>query len=165
MKKILSTTVLIILILSMAGCKKTASNNEDFIQIAREEIPVADAETIDIQIIASVDKDNRSFVCYMTGNETQSRSYYALEFKNKGNARYEFVKLYKSMERGSDIYIQSWRDGYVFIVNNDACMNIQLSYPEGETQLIEVGKLPFLHYAEPTPLEYKFLDSEGNIIY
>lgn len=165
MKKILSATIIIsILILSMAGCKRTASNNDDFIKIAREEIPVADADTIDIQIIGSVDKDNRSLVCYMTGNETQDHSYFALEFKNKGKARYEFIKLYKMMKRGTDINVLSWRDGYVFIVNNDTCKYIQLANPEGEPQLIEIGILPFLHYSEPIPTEYNFLDSDENIL-
>lgn len=151
-------------ILLLAGCKKTAANGDDMIEIAREEIPIADAETIDLQNIGSVDKDDSSLVCFMTGNEYQGHSYFPIEFKINKSEKYEFFKVYSMIKRGMDIYVEQWKDGYVFIVNNDTCKNIQIVSTDGEKKLVEVGKTPFLFYFEAIPAEYNFLDEKGNVL-
>lgn len=156
--------MIILSFLLLGGCKKTATDGGDMIKIAREEISVADAEKIDIQIIGSVDKDESSLVCFMTGNEYQSHSYFPIEFEIISREKYEFVKVYKMLKRGMDIYVEEWKDGYVFIVNNDACKNIQITTIDGERQLVEVGNTPFLFYFEAIPAEYNFLDIDCNVL-
>ena len=161
-KKILIFAMIISSLLLFGGCKKTATDDEDMIAIAREEIPVSDAETIEIQIIGRIDKDNRSLVCFMTGNEYQAHSYFPIEFKINKREKYEFTKVYKMLKRGMDIYVEQWKDGYVFIVNRDACKTIQIISTDGDKQLIEVDELPFLFYYEEIPAEYNFIDRNGN---
>lgn len=151
-------------ILSLVGCKKTATDNEGMLKIAREEIPIASADTIDIQIIGSIDKDESRLVCFMTGNEYQGHSYFPIEFKITRNKKYEFFKVYKMGDRGMDIYVELWKDGYVFIVNNEACKNIQLTLSNGNKELVEVDEYPFLLYTDEIPSEYNFLDIDGNEI-
>ncbi|MDF2513952.1 MAG: hypothetical protein K0S04_3818 [Herbinix sp.] len=167
MKKKMILLISCVLLLSLTlliidNYRRTASVGEDMIKIARKVIPIADAETIDIQIIASVDKERRSLVYFITGNEYQSHSYFPLEFKVIRGDKYKFLKMYKPMNRGMDISVTNWKDGYVFVVNNDRCKNIQITSADGQVEMVEVGRLPFFHYFEEIPAEYIFLDSEGN---
>ncbi len=162
-KKMFIAFMIIMPILLLGGCKKTASDSEDMMKIAREEIPIADAEIIDMQIIGTIDKDEIRLVCFMTGNEYQAQTFFPIEFKRISHEKYEFVKVHEMLGRGMDIHVEpSWKDGYVFIVNNDRCKSIQITSSDGELQLVEVGKLPFLFYFEEIPKEYDFLDADGN---
>jgi hypothetical protein len=163
--KLFFSFIIIISLLLLAGCKKTATDEEDMIKIAREEIPVADAETTDLQIIGRIDKDKSSLVCFMTGNEYQAHCYFPIEFKITKRKKYEFNKVYNMMERGMDIYVEQWKDGYVFIVNNPTCKKIQIASIGKEKQLVEVLEIPFVFYLDAIPTEYNFLDTNGNELY
>ena len=160
--KIFIVFMIISPLLLLAGCKKTAIDDDDMIKIAREEIPIAGADTIDIQIIGRIEKDQSTLVCFMSGNEYQGHYYYPIEFKINKREKYEFFKGYTMVKRSMDIYVEPWKDGYVFIVNRDACKNIQITSVDGETKLIEVEEIPFLFYFDETPSEYYFLDTNGN---
>jgi len=163
-KKIFIVIMILASIFLLNGCKKIAIDSDDMIKIAREEMSIANAKTIDIQIIGSIDKDKNSLVCFMTGNEYQSHSYFPIEFKINSREKYEFIKVYKMLKRGMDIYVEQWKDGYVFIVNNPACKSIQITSVDREAQLVEVGRIPFLFYFEAIPAEYNFLDTNGNAL-
>ncbi|MDF2905278.1 MAG: hypothetical protein K0R34_599 [Herbinix sp.] len=164
-KKILIAFVIISWLLLLGGCKKTANDDDDMIEIAREEIPIADADTIDIQIIGRIDKEKSSLVCFMTGNEYQGHSYFPIEFMINKREKYEFFKVYKMMKRGMDIYVEQWNDGYIFIVNNPTCKYIQIELENGERQLVEVGEFPFIFYFDSISMQYNFLDTNGNALY
>ncbi len=47
-----------------------------FLLVLSEEIPVADADTIDIRMVGSVEKeDGNSLIWFMSGNENQAHYY------------------------------------------------------------------------------------------
>lgn len=164
MKRLVLTIICLLLPLSLvAGCHKTAAGNDGLIRIARKEIPVADADTIDIKIVGFVDKGQSSLICLMTGGESQGHDYFAIEFRRLDRDRFEFISTYPMAQRGTDIRTLLWGNMYVLMVNNTACRHIQMISGDGKTKLTEVGALPFLYGTEPVfPLEYEFLDADGN---
>lgn len=164
MKNKILIVLLISQLLLLAGCKKTAADDAGMIKIAREVISVADAETVDIQIIGTIGTDAGRLVCFMTGNQYQGHSYIPIEFDTAGQEKYEFVKVYKTMDRGRDIRAVMWNKGYVFIVNNDVCKSIGITSENGTVESVEVSQTPFVYYYEGIPAEYQFLDSSGSIM-
>ncbi|MEL7609553.1 MAG: hypothetical protein AAGU74_08615 [Bacillota bacterium] len=130
------------------------------IEIVRREIPISESESIDIQVLDTIEKEDAVLLCIMTGNPYQSHSYFPAEFKQKDD-RYEFVAVYSLYQRGADVYSYSWRDGYLFVVNNENCRSIAVISRDGDAETLEVAKIPFVTYREEAPAEYYFLDSEG----
>ncbi len=161
----IALAIISFMLLFLDNNRKTANDSDDMIKIARNVIPISDADTIDIQIIGSVDNEKRSLVYFMTGNEYQSHSYFPLEFQIIPGDKYKFERMYKPMNRGMDISVLSWKEGYAFVVNNSKCKKLQITSADGKIQMIEVGNLPFLYYFKEIPAEYDFLDSDGNVMY
>ena len=143
------------------------SGEEGLIDKARDEIPIADADTIELVIAGkSVDGDAELY-WFKSGNEYQYHRYTPIEFTALGDDRYRFVKTYNPIERGMQIYALQWNGGYSFIIDNENCVALELTYPEVNptVKTIPVDSVPFVYYSELMPAEYKFLDAEGNLIY
>ena len=165
MRKVVYLLFTFFMLSILSGCGNTVIGHDGLIGKAREEISVSDAETIGIMIAGSVDIDRKSLVWFVTGNEYQSHSYIPMEFeidKNQ-NDKFKFIKVYKAMDRAEDIAVIEWEKGYSFLVNNDKCKTISIINNTGKKEEIEVdGALPWLYYCETIPVEYVFLDSDGN---
>ena len=84
-----------------------------------------------------------------------------MEFSPKGDDRYAFVKTYTALERGTDIAVLQWKEGYSFLINNPACTSLHLEMPDGTIEDIPVEKIPFVYYTS-LPASYSFLDADGN---
>ncbi len=138
--------------------------DEGLIAKARKEINLAEIDTIEI-VIAGKSTINRTdhLFWFITGNEYQKHSYFPIEFTEIGSNEYKFVHRYKAIERGQDIYVQMWHDGYSFIVNNPNCKRISISGYAGETE-VTVDQIPFVYYYPGLPSEYSFFDEDGNMI-
>lgn len=164
MKKAISIILSVILAFSLFGCAKAVSGDEELIKIARQEIPVSDAETIDMEIVGRVDKETASLVWFKTGNEYQAHGYYPIEFNKTNENKLNFSHLYTSYDRDEDIGVSLWNNGYCFLVNNEDCKTILIEFPNGTKTEISVDTLPFVYYYENAPknFEYKFLDINGN---
>ncbi len=161
MKKILTLVLTLFCLLSLAACQKTFVGHDGLLETAREEIK----EDMELSIAGSVDKDGRSLVWFITGNDFQSHNYYPIEFEvdEDNNDHFRFVHGYKAYQRGQDIVSYPWK-GYCFLVNNEACKSISLTYSDGRTEEIPVGQLPFLHHTAESSLSYSFLDAEGKVL-
>ena len=96
MKRLFCFLLLFTFCFSLFSCAKVYSGNEGLIQKAREEIPLADADHVDIIIAGSTDTNNSSLVWFITGNEYQKHSYYPIEFKhtNKDPSQFKFVHMF-----------------------------------------------------------------------
>ena len=166
MKRLLCFLFLFTFCFSLFGCAKVYSGNDGLIQKAREEIPHADADTVDIMIAGSTDTSDSSLVWFITGNEYQKHSYYPMEFKHtkKDPSHFEFVHMYKPYDAGKDIAVCSW-NGFAVLVNNKACTEIRVTYPSGATDTITVNGIPFLWHTDPQPSEFTFWDANGNEIF
>ncbi len=151
----------------LAGCREKLTSEDDLIAKAREEITVAEADTIEVRLVAKQEKEDRALMWFITGNEYQAHRYFPMVFEIVGEEEYVFEGRHNSLERGQDIYVYNWGDGYSFLVNNPKCKMIQITGNVGglgAVTEVEIGEgdYPFHYYYELMPQEYIFLDAEGN---
>ena len=153
--------VLVILLLILSGCSPKIVGNDGLIKKAREEINVADADTIELTIAGESVIEDRHLFWFISGNQYQAHRYVPMEFVLLGADEYKFVQAYHSVERGTDIYVHMWDRGYSFLVNNPKCNSIIITDSMGNSQTVTIDKLPFVYYCQGFPSEYSFLDKDG----
>ena len=169
MKRIIAAMLIMMCIFFM-GCEKAMSNNDALIERARKEIPLADIDNTDVVYAGLVVKNSRALVWFIAGNEYEAKTYYAMEcevINDKGmQNRYRFIRMIDVMDdRGSDIAICNWLDGYCFLVNNENCDKIVIKTDKTREYPIKDGAYPYIEYADPfISGEYYFYDIEGNEI-
>ena len=164
MKKILIPLYVIICIFFLAGCSDTLTGEDDLINKAREEIPVADADTIDLIIAGSNSIENDCLFWFISGNEYQTHTYTPIEFVTVGTDQYKYVHTYKPMDWGQDISVLMWKDGHSFMINNVDCYSINIKDSSGETHTVSVEEIPFVYYYDKELSEYNFIDKDGSIL-
>lgn len=163
MKKAFALLLVICLLFSLSGCQKVMKGTDDLIEKAREIIPVADAENIEITYAGLIGDDEDALICFVSGNEYQAHYYLPMECKIVGKDAYTFVHEHKPIDRGTDIVALLWNNGYAFLVNNPKCTTIRITDILGTRDIsIKEGAYPFVYYNELLPSDYYFLDAEGN---
>ena len=167
--KLIALALSCIMVFSLVGCGKKLTSTEDLIEKAREEITVAEADTIEVRLAAKYIKSDKALMWFITGNEYQMHRYFPMVFDVVGEEEYVFVQRHNAVERGQDIFVYNWGDGYSFLVNNPKCKSIQITGNIGGlgaiTEVkIDDGEYPFHYYYELLPQNYIFLDAEGNVI-
>ena len=165
-KQLIVLVLSCIMAFSLVGCSEKLTTTEDLITKAREEITVADAETMEVQLAVKYIEDDKALMWFITGNEYQMHRYFPMVFDVMGAEEYVFVQCHKAMERGEDIAVFQWHGGYSFLVNNPKCKTIQITGDMGSITQVKIleGGYPFHYYYEQLPQEYIFLDAEGNQI-
>ena len=164
MKRIIAILLILFMVLSFTGCEKAMYDEEAFIERAREEFHIADAETIEIKYIGEIIKGDKALMWFMSGNEYQAHRYVPIRCEITENGGRRFEHAYKPVERGMDIAVLvDWYGGYVFCVNNPKCKTIKIDDYSG-VQEIEATGYPFLYYNRLLPREYFFLDENGDEI-
>ena len=68
MKKSCALLLVICLFFSLSGCQKVLRGTDDLIEKAREIIPVADAENIEITYAGLIGDDEDALICFVSGN-------------------------------------------------------------------------------------------------
>lgn len=166
MKRITGVLLLCVLCLSLVGCAKTYHGTDELLEKARKEIPIADADTIEMQYAGMYSKGDRAIAWFISGNEYQAHYYLPIEIEIKGNgANYTFVHTFKPMDRGEDIAVLLWNQEYVFLINNPDCTTVRITDDQGVHEIfIEKDAYPYVFGYCPIPdsFEYTFLDKEGN---
>lgn len=169
MKKIISVVMIALLCISFTGCAKTYHGTDELIEKARKEIPIADA-WVDMEYAGMCSKGDKAIAWFISGNEYQAHYYLPMEVEIMDNgANYEFIHTYKPMRRAEDIAVLLWRDSYVFLVNNPACVEIRITDEQNVHEFkIEEDAYPYSCIIELSELassfEYTFLDKDGNEI-
>ena len=170
MKKIISVVMIALLCISFTGCAKTYHGTDELIEKARKEIPIADADTIDMAYAGMCGKGDKAIAWFISGNEYQAHYYLPMEIEIKDNgANYKFIHTYKPINRAEDIAVLLWHDSYVFLVNNPACVEIRITDEQNVHEFkIEKDAYPYSCIIELSELassfEYTFLDKDGNEI-
>ena len=165
MKKIISAILLCVLCVSVTGCSKTYHGTDELIEKARKEIPIADADRIEIQYAGMSERGDMVLAWFVSGNEYQAHYYLPIGFNIVGDEEYTFFHTYKPLERGQDIAVLQWRDGYSFIINNPKCVTVRITDNSGtHEEHIEKDAYPYVFYNKLLPSEYVFLDKDGNEI-
>ena len=166
MKRVVVFIIALCMTITLCGCQKTLRGTDALIEKAREEIPVADAENIDISFAGLCGRDDLALLWFVSGNEYQAHYYLPMECKVVGKDEYTFERVCKPLDRGMDIVVLEWQGGYSFLVNNPNCKTIRITDNSG-TQNIEIEKdvYPFVYYNDLLPSEYLFLDAAGKEIH
>lgn len=167
MKKMMVLLWALVCMLGLAGCsQKNYSGTDELMKKARKEIPISDADTIDMQYAGMCGVDNKAIVWFISGNEYQTHYYLPMEIETKENCtEYVFVHTHKPMiDRASDVAIVNWNQGYAFLINNPEIATVQMTLQNGEVveEVIQKGTIPYTFYVPFIPSEYVFLDVEGN---
>ena len=166
MKRIISVVVACLLCLSLASCAKTYKGTDELMKKAREEIPVSDSDTIDIQYAGMSKADDNAIAWFVSGNEYQSHYYLPMEVKIKGDGSdYVFVQTYKPItDICSDVAVLNWNRGTAFLINNSDVATVQTTFENGETteEVVPNDQIPYTFYTSSIPTKYVFLDAKGN---
>lgn len=165
MKKVISILIASIFVFVLVGCQKTLKDTDALIKKAREEIPIADAENVDMQYAGQCTKDDLALVWFISGNEYQAHYYLPMECTIIDEDTYAFERVYRPIARGMDIVVLQWQSGYAFLVNNPNCTTIRITdHTKTRDIAIEATAYPYLIFYERIPSEYVFLDADGNEI-
>ena len=148
-----------VILLSACGKMKTT---DDLIKKAKKEIPVSDADSIDISLAGKCRNGSYSLLWFISGNEHQSHYYLPMECLET-NEGCEFKQTFKLIDCGKDIAALCWRNGYAFLVNNTDCKTLKITDANG-IHNIGINEYPFIWYNENIPSEYLFLDENNNDI-
>lgn len=163
MKRIICIILACILCFSFAGCTKTYKGIDELIEKAREEIPISNVDTIDVQYGGMCAIDDTALVWFISGNKYQAHYYLPMEVKIKGEEEYAYVRTYKPISHLTDTAVLNWNNGYAFIVNNQNCVSVKITDETGtHEQIIEKDAYPYVFYCSSVPSEYLFIDAEGN---
>lgn len=79
MKREIAVFLIITMVLSLSACGKTLKGTDGLIEKAREEIPISDSDTIDLQYAGMCGNDNRAIAWFISGNEYQKHYYLPME--------------------------------------------------------------------------------------
>ena len=149
------------MMLSFTGCHKAMYDEADYIEKARKEFNVYDAENIEMQYIGEITEGDKALLWFMSGNEYQAHNYLPMRCAITEDGGRVFEHAYKPLERGTDIVVLvDWCGGYAFCVNNPKCKTIKIDDYSGVKE-IEVTEYPFIYYNDLLPSEYFFLDENG----
>lgn len=151
----------------MTGCQKKIEGTDGLIEKAREVIPVADSDIIEMQYVGMHTKGNVMLAWFISGNEYQAHYYLPMECEVVGEDEYVFNRIHDPLSRGGeDDYVLQWEGGYSFIVNNPKCRTLKIT-DSNSTKEINIGEnaYPFIYYNELLPTAYAFLDAQGNKLY
>lgn len=167
MKKTLSAVLVLFFLLSLTGCQKKIEGTDGLIEKAREVIPVADSDTIEMQYVGMHTKGNVMLAWFISGNEYQAHYYLPMECEVVGEDEYVFNRIYDPLSRGGeDDYVLQWEGGYSFIVNNPKCRTLKITDSNSTKEInIDENAYPFIYYNELLPTAYAFLDAQGNKLY
>lgn len=170
MKRAFSLLLCLALTLSLAGCARTYNGTDELIKKAREEIPISDAATVDIQYAGGYVLGEKALFWFISGNEYQARYYLPMEVEIKREDQYKFVRTYELLDGNpKDIAALLWNNSYVFLINNPACAAIRITDENGTYEkTIEKDAYPYVFSCSskpefsPIPADYVFLDADGN---
>lgn len=164
MKRILRIVAACLLCFGLAACTKTYHGTDELMEKAREELPVAEADTIDMQYAGMCGADGKAIAWFISGNENQAHYYLPMEVEIKGDGtEYTFVHTYKPMDRAKDVAVVNWNRGYAFLINNPEVAAVRMTLPNGEVmeETVPEETIPYPFCVSFLPTEYVFLDAEG----
>ena len=155
------------LVLSLVGCQTFMWGTDELIERVREEFPIADADTIDIEYAGNSQTEGRFLHWFISGNSYQEHTYLAMDCTLIEGKGFRFERALTPMERGDDIAVAEWNGGYAFCVNNRNCKTIRIKDAAEEKEVDipwKENSRPFVYFNERIPIEYSFLDENGTPI-
>lgn len=173
MKKYIAAIIAFLLLISAAGCAKTdvsltsaQTDNgiESLIDKARQELPVSDADSTDMQYAGMSIIDDKALAWFISGSEYQAHYYMPMEVEINSNGEYSFVRTYKPLDgEVKDVAALQWNSGWSFVINNIDCAAVRITDENGiHDEKIEDGSYPYVFWYQGSPSEYTFINSKGD---
>ncbi len=155
--------LLLTLALLLTGCGGTVYENpEAMLPLVREEIPIAGTDMDRLHYVGICQRSETALLWYSWGTEGDGYTYFAARCEVEENG-YRFEQIHSPIVRGRDIAFYLWGDNYVFCIGNPACRMLRYTDYSGTHEVaIEEGAHPFLYETFGPPVEYAFLDADGN---
>ncbi len=164
MKKPILIFLALICLMALIGCSETYDSTDALIEVVRREIPLAEADTVEIRYAGMTARGDTALLWYISGSEDQNHSYFPIECETRGEAEYKFIRSFHIImdDRCADVGILQWGKGYSFCINNPACKAVRITDEAGTyEEVIEKDAYPYVFYTRGLPTEYVFLDAEG----
>ncbi len=169
MKKLLCLLLFLTFSLPLFGCStNTYRGTNALMEKARQELPLADAGTIDLTCAGLCGTEDTAIAWFIAGNAHQARYYLPLEVEIKpGRAEYVYLHTHKPLtDRAQDVAVVILSQGYAFLIHNPAVASVKMTTPDGEIleETIPKKAIPYAFYVPFAPVEYIFLDAQGNTV-
>ena len=169
MKKLLCLLLFLTFLLPLFGCSTNTYRGTDaLMEKARQELPLADAGTIDLIYAGLCGTEDTAIAWFIAGNAHQARYYLPLEVEIKpGRAEYVYLHTHKPLtDRAQDTAVVILSQGYAFLIHNPAITSVKMTMPGGELyeEAIPGDAIPYAFYVPFAPEEYSFLDAQGNVV-
>lgn len=166
MKKYSLIIALGLLCAALSGCagEQLYDVPDGLAEKAREELPLSDADTVELRYGGMTVGSSHARAWYITGDEYQAHYYLPMEVELKSDDKCAFSRSYKPMTGyAKDVAVVNWRGGYAFLINNPDCAVLRISGESGECEEhISSESLPYIYYYPAVPTEFGFLDADGN---
>ena len=148
------------------GGEKTMRSEEELLERARKELPLANADTTELRYAGCTEKEGSILFWFISGSEYQAHTYLPMECTVTQDGGYRFERCYDALMRVRDVAVLPWwQRGFAFLVNNESCVAIRIEPLGGEGFTVPADTLPFLYYYDGSmDFSYFFLDEAGNAL-
>lgn len=95
MKKAILPGLICLLAFLLVGRQETLKDTDELIEKAREEIPLAHAEEMEIRYAWVSSKEDSALIWFISGNEYQAHYYLPMECTLRDENEYKFERVHK----------------------------------------------------------------------
>lgn len=166
MKKVIFLFILSFAI-CLAACSNKVSTSDEMLDVMKEKENISG----DMIECGSIIDDSTMVVVGMTGESDKTYHYYAAQFLQDKDGKYQFETDISLNDIGWQMRVGKWKEGYVIVCNNENVSTIQIVIsPRGEDEQvkkIEIEKVPFIYYLDMASIQsdydigYSFLNDKG----
>ncbi len=124
------------------------NTEQDYPEI-RAQIPLENADTVDIYCAGSCIIENEAVVWYVADYE--NAYYIPLECNVINYSEYQLIDYREALSTNiNDIMYTPWKDGYSIIINNNDCIGYEIKKDNGEVSTVELDKesIPHILYVD-----------------
>ena len=170
MKKAVFYVFLVVICLFNIGCGKTYHGIDKLLDVAFKEISSVGRGSTEMKCagICAMGVD-RAIVWFIYDDGQGSWNYLPMEVRVVGQEEYQYIRTHTPVKCTKNIAALFWDDGCSFVVNEPNCSSVNITGMKDGNRIrmnesfeqeeqIFVFSCPFL------PVEYHFLDSNGNEI-
>lgn len=169
MKKI-SILLILSLVMCLIACGKRVSTSNEMLDVMKEK------ENLSANMVecGSIIDNGTAIIVGMTGENDKTYRYYAAQFSQGTDGKYEFEADISLNDIGWQLRVGKLNTGYIIVCNNENVSTIQavISSQRGDdmTKNIKIENIPFVYYLDMSSIQtnydiqYKFLNENGDEI-
>lgn len=169
MKKV-STLLILSFVICLTACEKKVSTSDEMLDVMKEKENIS----ADMVECGSIIEHSTAIIIGMTGENDKTYHYYAAQFSQNTDGKYEFEADISLYDIEWQIRLGKLNTGYIIVCNNENVSTIQavISSQRGDdiTKNIKIENIPFVYYLDMSniqanyDIQYKFLNENGDEI-